>query len=153
VAARATAALALAALACAGAAATSRVSPPLAREAGVYRCGNLYSQAPCPGATTPDVRDPRTEDERRQAHDVAAREQRLAAKLEAQRHAREAPASAPAPARKKAKPTCLAASEPAPDDDAACPTRRSRHKSKPKSGATSEPVFVTPRTATGPTTQ
>jgi hypothetical protein len=131
-------------LACAGTAATSPVDPALAREAGVYRCGNLYSQVPCPGATTPDVQDPRSEDERRQARDVAVREQRLAATLEAQRHARETPVPTPAPARTKARPACLAASEPAPGDAAGCPARRSRHKPKSKPGAASEPVFVTP---------
>ena len=69
--------------------------PPV--ETTVYRCGNSYSARPC-GDTRPlDVDDPRTEAQRLQAADVAAREQRLVAWLEAQRREREAAPAAVAP--------------------------------------------------------
>jgi len=63
----------------------------------VYRCGNLYAQVPCPGATPLHVDDARSDDERRQREEVTAREKRLAQALEAERHLRERPPPAPAP--------------------------------------------------------
>jgi hypothetical protein len=101
------------------------------REPPVYRCGNLFSQTPCPGATTIDVHDPRSEDERRQGEDVAAREKRLAAMLEDARHARERLPAAPVHA--KAQPVCVAASGPSAGKEVPCPTRRARARSKAQS--------------------
>jgi hypothetical protein len=73
-------------------ASTAAPAPP------VYRCGNTYSNTPCPGATALDVDDSRSEDERRQRLSVTARDQRLATALEAERHRRDAgPTPAPAP--------------------------------------------------------
>jgi hypothetical protein len=68
---------------------------PPASAPPVYRCGNGYSNTPCPGATALPVDDPRTEDERRQREALTTREQRLAAVLEAERHRRELPPPAP----------------------------------------------------------
>jgi len=70
-------------------------SPPA--QGPVYHCGSLYSQAPCAGAVPLDVADPRSEEERRQGADVAVREKRLAATLEADRHRREQPPAARGP--------------------------------------------------------
>jgi hypothetical protein len=67
----------------------------------VYRCGSSYSARPCAGAATPPLRvdDARTDLQRRQAGDVAAREKRLASWLEAGRRERDKPASEPAKGR------------------------------------------------------
>jgi hypothetical protein len=73
-----------------GSIADSTTSPAV-----IYRCGSLYTQTPCPGATPMQADDPRTADERRQAEDITAREKRLAAALEAERLQRERPPPAP----------------------------------------------------------
>ena len=65
----------------------------------VYRCGNTYSAQACGAARPLDVDDARTPSQRRQGEDVAARDKRLAAWLEAQRRERDAVASAPKGAR------------------------------------------------------
>ena len=64
----------------------------------IYRCGSTYSPHPCAGGGTAplDVADTRSEAQRQQSQDVAARDKRLAAWYEAGRHQREAAASAPA---------------------------------------------------------
>jgi hypothetical protein len=115
---------------CAGAAAPMPGAAVPSRDPPVYRCGNLFSQTPCPDATTIEVRDPRSEDERRQGEDVAAREKRLAAMLEEERHARERPPAAPAHA--KVQPVCVAASGPLAGKAVPCPARRARAKAKSK---------------------
>jgi hypothetical protein len=70
-------------------------------ERQVWRCGNSYSPRPCADAAAKplDVADPRSDVQRRQSEDVAARDKRLAAWYEAARQQRETPASAPVPAR------------------------------------------------------
>jgi len=67
----------------------------------VYRCGNSYSTVPCAQAQPLAVADPRTEEQRLQGQDVAARQKRMAAWLEAERHEREkiVPVAASAPKR------------------------------------------------------
>ncbi len=65
----------------------------------IYRCGNSYSARPCGDAPPLDVADARSPAQRLQAEDVAARDKRLAAWLEAGRHDRERAASAPGRAR------------------------------------------------------
>jgi len=65
----------------------------------VYRCGNSYSARPCAGAAPLDVADARTDAQRRQSAELAARDQRLAAWYEAGRRERERPPSAPARGR------------------------------------------------------
>jgi hypothetical protein len=61
----------------------------------VFRCGNTYSPHPCAEAKPLDVSDARSDDQRAQAEDVAARDKRLASWMEAQRRERDTPASAP----------------------------------------------------------
>ena len=56
----------------------------------VYRCGNAYSQSPCPaGGRIVDATDPRTAAQRAEARRVAADEQRFAADLRRDRLADE----------------------------------------------------------------
>ena len=57
---------------------------------GIYRCGNEYTQEPCPGGKLLDVADPRSAAQRNEALKVAAAERRLAAELAHERKAREA---------------------------------------------------------------
>ena len=56
----------------------------------VYRCGNAYSQSPCPaGGRIVDATDSRTAAQRAEARRVAADERRLAAELRRDRLADE----------------------------------------------------------------
>ena len=60
-----------------------------ARSETVYRCGNTYSQLPCPGGSPLDASDPRTPGQKAQA-DVVARQAALSAtRLEQERLALE----------------------------------------------------------------
>ncbi|MEK9803190.1 MAG: hypothetical protein VW475_07305 [Curvibacter sp.] len=43
----------------------------------VYRCGNSYSQTPCPGGSTVDATDSRTP-EQRKAHEASVRQEKRA---------------------------------------------------------------------------
>jgi hypothetical protein len=56
----------------------------------VYRCGNAYSQSPCPeGGRLVDATDPRTAAQRAEARGVAADDRRLAADMRRDRMADE----------------------------------------------------------------
>ncbi len=55
----------------------------------VYRCGNAYSQAPCPQAQAVDVSDPRSATQQAEARRVADDERRLAAEMRRDRLAGE----------------------------------------------------------------
>ncbi len=58
----------------------------------IYRCGNSYSQAPCPGAVTmdlSDLSDTRLKEQREQTQAAAQNDARLADKLEQERLAEE----------------------------------------------------------------
>jgi hypothetical protein len=90
----------------------------------IYRCGNSYSPHPCPNAAPLDVDDPRTRAQRLQAQDVAVRDKRLAAWLEAGRHQRETPAGTPAEAPKNIR--AHAAKGCVPSKSVVCPTPRPR---------------------------
>ena len=81
---------------------------PPARQ--VWRCGDSYSTRPCDGARQVDVADGRSEAQRAQGEDVAARDKRLAAWLEAGRREREKGASAPTAGRAATRPekACVA---------------------------------------------
>jgi hypothetical protein len=58
----------------------------------VYRCGNSYSQQPCPGGSTVDATDSRSP-EQRKAHEASVKhEKRVADTLERTRHKEEAAA-------------------------------------------------------------
>lgn len=104
----------------------------------VWRCGSSYSARPCADpATKPlDVADARSDAQRQQSQDLAARDKRLAAWYEAGRRQREAPASAPAPA------TRIAAAAPACVDTTTmhCVPKKPRTR-KVTSGAASSPVL------------
>ena len=84
------------------------VPDALPAEQQVYRCGNTYSPHACPDARPLDVADPRSAGQRLQADDVAARDKRLAAWLEAGRHEREGAASEPRTARTRVVNGCVA---------------------------------------------
>ena len=62
----------------------------------VYRCGNAYSESPCPQATAFDATDSRTPAQRADAQRVAAEEKQLGKQMEQERLAS---ASAQKPAR------------------------------------------------------
>jgi hypothetical protein len=120
-------------------------------EAPVYRCGNLFTQTPCPDAQTLDYSDSRSDAERRQGEDVAAREKRLAAALEAERHARERLPPLPKQAQAHVQPVCVAASGPARGKVVACPARKSRDKAgKTPSRRASEPSWTIVRVPAPP---
>jgi hypothetical protein len=51
----------------------------------VYRCGNAYSESPCPQARIVDASDARTQAQRAEAQRVADDEQRRGAQMERER--------------------------------------------------------------------
>jgi hypothetical protein len=74
----------------AAATAAFRTAPePAPAAPGVYRCGNSYSDAPCPGGRQIDADDGRTEAQKRQAEQAKMQQARLATPLAAERRARE----------------------------------------------------------------
>ena len=56
----------------------------------IYRCGDSYSQTPCPGGRVLESSDPRTAAQRAEARRAAARDHQLATRLQRDRLAREA---------------------------------------------------------------
>ena len=56
---------------------------------GVYRCGNSYSDAPCPGGQTVATDDARSAAQQRQAQEVKQRDTAMAEQLATERRARE----------------------------------------------------------------
>ena len=84
------------------------VPDALPPERTIYRCGNSYSSTPCGDAPALDVADARSDAQRRQADDVAARDKRLASWMEAGRRERDTVASEPKKSRSvDATPTCV----------------------------------------------
>jgi hypothetical protein len=79
-----------------------------AQAQNAYRCGNTYSQTPCPGGMPVDASDKRTSEQKAQADEVARRELRMADALEKSRLQQEeeqrkaAVKSAEKPAKKAA---------------------------------------------------
>lgn len=55
----------------------------------IYRCGNSYSQAPCPGAVPLDLSDPRLPEQKKQTDAAAINDARLANTMERERLAEE----------------------------------------------------------------
>lgn len=55
-----------------------------------YRCGNSYSQVPCPGGKAIDTADARSKDQKAQADATNTRTQRMADAMEKSRRQREA---------------------------------------------------------------
>lgn len=77
----------------------------------VYKCGDAYSQLPCPGGVTIDTADPRTSTQKTQADLATARDARSADAMESARLRQEkadlaanAPPRAAASAAKSSKP-------------------------------------------------
>ncbi|MDE2092422.1 MAG: hypothetical protein KGL99_18555 [Burkholderiales bacterium] len=56
----------------------------------IYRCGNVYSQTPCPQGRIVDATDPRTEAQRAEARSVAADDRRRATEMRRDRLADQA---------------------------------------------------------------
>jgi hypothetical protein len=83
---------ALAAMLLAGAALQAGAAAP------IYRCGNEYSQTPCPEGRLIESADPRSAAQRADARKLAALERKRAAEMARERRAREAAAKASAPA-------------------------------------------------------
>lgn len=69
-----------------------------AAAAAIYRCGNTYSQTPCPeGGKVVEATDPRSAAQRAEARRIAAAERKAAAERQREAKAAAAPAqSAPA---------------------------------------------------------
>ena len=59
----------------------------------VYRCGNSYSQQPCPGGSAIDANDSRTAEQRRAHEESVRKEQRAGDMLEKNRMKEEAAAA------------------------------------------------------------
>lgn len=60
------------------------------RQNGIYRCGNSYSQKPCPDAVVVDVKDARTAEQKIQADATIRRDTATANAMEQERLAQEA---------------------------------------------------------------
>jgi len=76
-------------------------------QAQIYRCGNSYSQSPCPGGQQVDAQDPRSATQAAQTREAATRDAKLATELEKARLAREAQVkqtAAPSPVSAASKP-------------------------------------------------
>lgn len=100
----------------------------------IYRCGDSYSQTPCPGGRILESSDPRTAAQRVEARRAAAKDRQLAAKLEKERLAREAAAaSSPASGFDTAPKPVAAASEPVK------PKAKGKAKSKDRAASTKGP--------------
>jgi len=91
-------------------------------QAQVYRCGQTYSQTPCPEGKLIDSSDPRSAAQRAEAKRAVAKEKQLAADLERERRQRES-GVAPAAASLSA---ASAASKPVP------PKPKAKTKPRPK---------------------
>ncbi len=63
---------------------------PWANAQTVYRCGNNYSQAPCPAGAAIQVDDPRTPGQKQQADSATQRDAKLASTMEKSRLKEEA---------------------------------------------------------------
>jgi hypothetical protein len=88
-------------------------SAACAAQAQVYRCGQTYSQKPCPEGKLIDSSDPRSAAQRAEAKRAVAKDKQLAADLERERRQRES-AIAPGAATLTAVPGAPAASKPVP---------------------------------------
>ncbi len=115
----------------------------------IYRCGNEYSQEPCPGAKVIDASDPRDKTQSAQTQDAAKREAALAKQLAQERKEREA----------SQKPTAAAAIKPtstaAASSSAEHAVKKPKHKAKKKAtpvddNAMSEPMRAPKASKTTP---
>ena len=109
----------------------------------VYRCGNVYSQTPCPQGRIVEATDPRTAAQRADARRVADDERRLAAEMRRDRLADQA-------ALKPAAASSLSGPPPAPAKSASGVERghskKKRHSAKP--APTTDVIVVEPNSRT-----
>jgi len=89
----------------------------------VYKCGNTYSQSPCPGATTVNTEDTRSAAQKAQTDAAAANAAKTAVRMEKERMARDQSVSPKAPG-KAARPVDTTSEE-------AQPVKRQAKKTKP----------------------
>ena len=61
-----------------------------AQAQAIYRCGDTYAQTACPQGRIVDAGDPRSPEQRAEAHRVAADERRLGFEMAAERRAEQA---------------------------------------------------------------
>ena len=97
----------------------------------VYRCGNVYSQTPCPQGKLVEATDPRSGAQRAEARRLAADERKLAADMRNARLAEES-ALKPAGAGSLSAPKSLAAKLGSPADRGA--KKKKRTSVKPAAG-------------------
>lgn len=109
-----------------------------ASAAPIYRCGQTYSQTPCPGGRVVEATDPRTAAQRAEAMRQIAKDKALADQMEQNRRTREADPPHAAGFDKPAPPAS-AASKPAKSPKPSKRTKKHvRHKaaaSSPEGGA------------------
>lgn len=102
--------------------------------APIYRCGNTYSQVPCPeGGSVVDATDPRTGAQRAEARRIAEAERKAAAQQERERKEKEQATAQAAPG---------ALTPPAPAASAASSPKGRTHAKKSGKHAASEKDFV-----------
>ncbi|MDP1655746.1 MAG: hypothetical protein Q8K91_12670 [Hylemonella sp.] len=101
-----------------------------AQAQNIYRCGDSYSQSPCPGGVAIDAGDSRTKGQKAQADAATQRDRQTANTLEKERLKQEAAASPGTPKADAAK-ASTAATTPH-------PSRKKKHK---------EPAYFTAKTA------
>lgn len=90
------------------------LSAAVAGAAPIYRCGQTYSQTPCPGGRLIDAADPRSAAQRAEARRTAERERQLAIQMERDRQTQEAAAPQAVATKIDAKAPPPAASQPVP---------------------------------------
>ena len=110
----------------------------------VYRCGNVYSQTPCPQGRIVEATDPRTAAQREDARRVAADERRLAAEMRRDRLADQA-------ALKPAAASSLSGPPPVPAKSASSAERghsKKRRRTATKPAPTTDIIAIDPSTRT-----
>lgn len=95
----------------------------------IYRCGDSYSQSPCPGGVAIDAGDSRTKGQKAQADAATQRDRQTANTLEKERLKQEAAVSPATPKTDAAKASTTAA--------APHPSSKKKHK---------EPAYFTAKT-------
>jgi hypothetical protein len=65
------------------------VASTSAHAQSVYRCGNLYSESPCPQASILDVSDARSDSQRMEAQRLASNDRQLADQMASERLKRD----------------------------------------------------------------
>ena len=116
----------------------------------VYRCGNAYSQVPCPQAQPVDVSDPRSATQQAEARRVADDERRLAAEMRRDRLADEGSArNAAAASLSAARPTALAAAPERPHKNRRLKLSRPAKSLQPAAAGTSARGSLSTRRAQG----